>query len=109
MISGYTYDICRSSLNLFPRAKLVVGASRAQLFWYKGTTQARGLRVHHVAGKGTMVFQNGDKYEGSWASGKFEGTGDFWTYQNGRYMLNYRGQWKSGTPHVRCPNIKRWC
>eukprot|EP00884_Botryococcus_braunii_P012081 jgi/Botrbrau1/20874/Bobra.0135s0009.1 len=50
-------------------------------------------------GNGTMVFDNGDKYEGNFVSNKFDGRGDFWKYTCGRYTLVYRGEWKKGLRH----------
>lgn len=47
-------------------------------------------------GKGTMIYSNGDRYEGNWSNGKCNGFG-IETYSNGdRYEGNFINNYRSG-------------
>ncbi|KAL3914196.1 MAG: hypothetical protein SGARI_000251 [Bacillariaceae sp.] len=67
-------------------------------FFDRGIRQGYGrlfvfLNAHDFCGRAT--FGNGDTYQGNWANGLFEGTGEF-TFANGRM---YKGSWTKGLPH----------
>lgn len=48
-------------------------------------------------GKGIMIYNNGDRYEGEWKAGRRHGEGKE-TWING---VVYEGQWKDGKRQVR--------
>lgn len=52
------------------------------------------------AGKGTVIYKNGDKYEGDWAQGLRHGLGTLWLYKKGKYVVRYNGEWRNDAPSV---------
>jgi hypothetical protein len=53
------------------------------------------------AGKGTVVYKNGDKYEGDWNTGLRHGLGTLWIFKEGKYIVRYNGEWRNDAPTVR--------
>jgi hypothetical protein len=53
-----------------------------------------------VAGKGTVIYKNGDKYEGDWAAGLRQGLGTLWIYVDGKFVVRYNGMWHKDRPSV---------
>jgi hypothetical protein len=68
----------------------------------KITQQAHGSICCFLAaiGKGTVVYKNGDKYEGDWALGLRHGLGTLWVYRDGKYSVKYNGEWTGDAPTV---------
>lgn len=54
----------------------------------------------HGAGKGTVVYKNGDKYEGDWSNDLRHGLGTLWIYRKGKYIVRYNGEWRDDQPVV---------
>lgn len=52
------------------------------------------------AGKGTVIYKNGDKYEGDWASDTRHGLGTLWIFRDGKYKVRYNGEWREDQPTV---------
>ena len=54
-------------------------------------------------GKGTVVYKNGDKYEGDWSNDLRHGLGTLWIYKGGKtgkYVVRYNGEWRDDQPTV---------
>lgn len=51
-------------------------------------------------GNGTMVYKNGEKYEGEWVCDLRDGIGSFFEMKEGKYKLKYFGEWKNDQPMV---------
>ncbi len=61
------------------------------------------LTVHPAllaVGKGTVIYKNGDKYEGDWENGMRSGLGTLWLFRDGKYVVRYNGQWANDKPSV---------
>ena len=50
-------------------------------------------------GVGTMVYKNGDKYEGEWQEDLRSGLGIYWVFEKGRFRVRYNGSWLGDLPH----------
>lgn len=59
-----------------------------------------GMRSCRHVGQGTVIYPNQDKYEGEWLKGKRHGTGALWLFDEGRYKLQYTGEWQKDKFHV---------
>lgn len=68
---------------------------------YATVTVNRAATKQHVAGTGTVVYANKDKYEGDWLNGKRHGVGALWLYDSDRYRIRYTGEWRKDKFHVR--------
>lgn len=58
--------------------------------------------AYTLTGKGTVIYKNGDKYEGDWASDVRHGLGTLWIYKDGKYKVRYNGEWRDDVPWVSC-------
>lgn len=58
-------------------------------------------------GKGTVVYKNGDKYEGDWAQDVRHGLGTLWLFRDGKYVVRYNGEWRNDQPNV--GRLQRLC
>mmetsp|Transcript_25195 Transcript_25195/g.83174 ORF Transcript_25195/g.83174 Transcript_25195/m.83174 type:complete len:129 (+) Transcript_25195:336-722(+) len=50
-------------------------------------------------GQGTLLFKNGDKYEGEFREDMQSGFGTHWTNVQGKLILQYRGSFWQGRRH----------
>lgn len=53
-----------------------------------------------LAGKGTVIYKSGDKYEGDWREDTRHGLGTLWVYKEGKYRVRYHGNWVDDAPAV---------
>lgn len=101
-----TYAAYRNYIDTYPEGKHVVKAVNAQMLLEYGEipdfTDINGdifayegaLIQGKPEGKGTAVYENGDRYEGEWQGGIRTGIGSL-TYANEDV---YEGMWKFGKP-----------
>lgn len=77
---------------------LGLGASSIKSFFSSGTSDAYEGELNPDGlpeGQGTILYPNGDRYEGQWLNGKKHGQGTM-TYANGNV---YTGQYENGLKH----------
>lgn len=53
------------------------------------------VKSNRMTGRGQLVYDNGDRYEGDFVNGVFSGQGTFTSHQGWRY----EGTFKDGKPH----------
>lgn len=64
------------------------------------TQRTKRTPAPSTAGKGTVVYKNGDKYEGAWANDMRDGLGTLWIFREGKYVVRYNGEWRDDQPTV---------
>ena len=68
---------------------------KGTMVWTNGDTYEGEWENGEIHGQGTMVWTNGDTYEGEWENGEEHGQGTM-VWVNGD---TYEGEWKNGAIH----------
>lgn len=96
------FNITRAQIEIFSVIILLVlglsvfminHKSKTTLTYDQGHIKYTGYVINHrMNGQGTLVYANGDKYEGDFKQGVFEGQGTF----TSRTGWSYKGDFKKG-------------
>ncbi|MFI3634615.1 hypothetical protein [Streptococcus parauberis] len=96
------FNITRAQIEIFSVIILLVlglsvfminHKSKTALTYDQGDIKYTGYVINHrMNGQGTLVYANGDKYEGDFKQGVFEGQGTF----TSRTGWSYKGDFKKG-------------